>query len=239
MSEASRFPLWTLLCVALLVVNGCTSADKPRRPTNPGLSSATSTRNATEIRGLTLEPAASIVRRYCRVAARRLHRQVPCPTVVPGSTIQGLSPRAEYCFGRDDRLGSRPCFRADVFGLGHIFAAPNSYVGLGHGAGHLNIWSAPRASMEGQGLGCESFGQHVGRTEVQGRDAEFFSCPARRHVPPASPFPIDSGHVLLQWRRGDFEIGVSLHGHTGTNRLAASFVARRLLFIGQATGHIR
>lgn len=231
----SRFPLWGVLCVALLTVSGCTSGGSSKRHTHPVTASVTSRRDTTEIRGLPLEPAASIVRRYCRVAARRLHREVPCPTVVPGSTIHGLSLRAEYCFGRSGRLGSRPCFRADVFVVGRIFAAPGFYVGLGRNAGHLNIWSAPRASMEGEGLGCESFGQHAGRTEIQGRDAEFYSCPTRRHVPPAARFPIDSGHLVLQWRRGDYEIGVSLHGHTGINRRVDSFVARRLVFIGRAT----
>lgn len=218
--DQSQWRKWAVLAVFAVSVGGCDRDSPP--PTPKG-------RADVVVDGVTLEPPPSNFGKYCRLAASRLARQVPCPALIPGPSIAPAR-GAELCSGNDGKLGSRPCLSHDVYLLQRIFGAEDSYKGLGpgRGAGHLSIWSVPTSSLRQQGFGCAWFGRTDGSVAVGELEGTFFSCPEVHDVSERERFPIDSGHLVLQFAEGGYSVGVSLHGHSNANRRIAVMIAKSL-----------
>jgi hypothetical protein len=139
-------------------------------------------------------------------AARVLRVAIPCPGLVP--------------FRWSAEAGCAPC--NGVFVLDGTFApAPVGYVGISPGVGHLNIWAIPTRSMVDLCPGGGSDGSEP-----------LFGTIARWVVCPQGSEGEDAGHLDLQWSTGGVRYGVSLHGHSGSNRTLDMAIAQRVEMIG-------
>lgn len=208
------FVLTLLATIALWI--SCTSTDRTERPNTPDEPLPES------ISGVDLGAPPQEISNYCDKATQALDREVPCPRRIP----QDLEP------GFADLLCSeiRGCFGRDAFGLDLGFRGGLDYRGVDDSEGkvtshgHLLVWSYP-STMRGDHVRCLGFRRPGGREDFGEVTARWFICPDIDGST-VKRFPVDSGHVILEWREGGYVNGVSFHGHTRANRDLASLLAR-------------
>jgi hypothetical protein len=159
---------------------------------------------------LYLVPAPSMLAGFCRAASGRAALPVPCPTLVPApnDSVAGCG-------------GAAPCATRARFVLEGNFVGPPGYVGAGAGAGHL--WFLASTAARRNLIECAEPRHLDGRVEIRGESAHWLACP------PGSE--LNSGHVLLEWRRGGAVFAVSVHGVTPLNRRLAVVLARHVRMI--------
>ena len=175
-----------------------------------GFRRAVTPANDLRIGDLYLVPAERALTRFCRVGAARAHIPVPCPTRVPapsGSVI--------------DCGGATPCATPGRFVLEGDFTGPLGYVGAGNGAGHL--WFLAATPRNRDLIECGGAEPLSGRVSILERRATWLECP------PGSE--LNSGHVLLEWRRENVVYVVSVHGVTPLNRRLTVALARQVRFV--------
>jgi hypothetical protein len=189
-----------LLAVTLLADGGL--AQSPLAYESPAASGALLRPMATSIR---LVAASSTVRRGCLRAARRLKAAVYCPTRVPA----GWSP--QICAGCNG-----------TFSATGWFPAPKGYVGQpGERTGHFNVWSSPPRLIREGYVGCANGTRSGARLRIAHLRMAWIVCPEGS--------TLDSGHIVLQWSRGQWIYGLSLHSDTSTNRATLRAIARSLV----------
>jgi hypothetical protein len=189
-----------LLAVALLADGG--HAQSRLAPEGPAASGALLRPEATSIR---LVAASSTLRRGCSRAARKLKAAVYCPTRVPA----GWLPR--ICAGCNG-----------TFSATGWFPAPKGYVGQpGERTGHLNVWAAPPRLIREGYVGCANGTRSGARLRIAHLSMAWIICPRGS--------TLDSGHIVLQWSRGGWIYGLSLHSDTSTNRAILRTIARSLV----------
>jgi hypothetical protein len=174
------------------------------------------------VAGVALATAPRPVLEYCERAVAALDREVPCPPLLPEDLDAGFA----------DLLCSefRRCFGRDAFALDLGFRGALDYRGLEDSEGkvtsygHLLAWSYP-SSTRADHVRCLGYRRPSGRARVEGVRVEWFKCP-EVDGSQLERFPIDSGHVILEWRDGDYVNGISLHGHSRANgRLAVALAS--------------
>lgn len=177
------------------------------------------------VAGVVLAGVPRAVLEYCERAVTALDRDVPCPSRLPDDLDAGFA----------DLLcsGVRRCFRQDTFGLDLGFRGGPEYRGLHDSEGkvtshgHLLVWSHP-SSTRADHVRCLGYREPSGRGRVDGMQVEWFVCP-EVDGSRLERFPIDSGHVILEWQDGDYVSGISLHGHTRANRRLALVLASQIV----------
>jgi hypothetical protein len=157
------------------------------------------------VTSIRLVAASSTLRRGCLRAARRLKVAVYCPTSVPA----GWSPR--ICAGCNG-----------TFSASGWFPAPKGYVGQpGERTGHFNIWAAPPRLIREGYVGCSNGARSGARLRIAHLSMAWIVCPEGS--------TLDYGHIVLQWSRGRWVYGLSLHSDTSTNRTILRAIARSLV----------
>jgi hypothetical protein len=142
-----------------------------------------------------LEKAPTSIHAVCKKAVSRLHYPVICPRSVP----RGWS-----------ELDCAGC--NGTFSITGWFRGPRGYKGVPDEPewGHMTVWAARRAGIEGLYVGCPD-GRAVGTLRLRGgRHAQWIRCPIGSEL--------DSGHVVLQWEVHGVHYGVSAHTDDATNR---------------------
>lgn len=198
-------PALILMIMGALFVACQNERSGSKASTNPHSVGTTST-DGTVIDGIRFAATPAGVVRGCR-QAQRLTFDVYCPKFLPRGWSTG--PICVGCNG--------------TFSITGFFIGPPGYVGVpGSNTGHLNIWASPREGLAQLFVGCVD-GKKKGFTHEAGRTMAWIVCP------PGSE--LDSGHLLLQWRRGRVYYGLSLHSNTPANRALLRFMASHLIRI--------
>jgi hypothetical protein len=160
-----------------------------------------------DVAGISLVPAPRRVRRACVKAARHLKVGIYCPTLVPIK----WGTQMLVCAGCNG-----------TFSATGVFPAPRDYVGSPEDfhAGHFTVWAATPSLIQQGYVGCTD-GRISGRSHFAGLGMTWIVCP------PGSE--LDSGHVLLEWSRGGWIYGLSLHSATATNRRLLRVIAAHVI----------
>jgi hypothetical protein len=147
------------------------------------------------------------VRNACVKAARQLKVGIYCPTLVPVK----WGTQMLVCAGCNG-----------TFSATGDFPAPRDYLGPPDEsrAGHFTIWAATASLIQQLFVGCTD-GRISGRSRIAGLGMTWIDCP------PGSE--LDSGHILLEWSRGSWIYGLSLHRDTPTNRRLLRVIAAHVV----------
>jgi hypothetical protein len=132
-------------------------------------------------------------------------------------------------------LEGRGCPRQS-FVLEEHFRGPPTFQGIPGPKGpltlgHLDVWAVPDGARAGQDgvYGCPS-SSVAGGVSVGGVSGLWYRCRE-------GSSGLDSGHVLLVWKRGDITYGVGSHGHTATSRRLVLAIVRQLTYVSGASGN--
>lgn len=218
---------WVVYATVAASLSACTSTNPPDRGSR---TAAPSRHMEKTVAGVVLVTPGPAMEAYCQEAADLLDRDVPCLTLLP-SDLGSSTLRDELCNGE---LITRRCFPQEMFALDIDFRGPPTYRGVRDADGemtpygHLLFWSYPAREREDE-VRCLGYRRRIGPASIRGERATWYRCPEidGRTV---ERFPIDSGHVFIEWRKGDAVIGVSLHGHTAANRRLAVALAESLTY---------
>jgi hypothetical protein len=177
-----------------------------------GLRLAATPQGDVDVGGVYLVPAARSVGRLCREAAKETTFAVPCPTLVPYPADS-----VGFCGGEGQMCWSRSGFLL----LGY-FLGPPGYRGVG-GTIQGHLWIEADTPRHVSSINCCGATQTHRPTGPFGRSARWLV------FPPGTSG--NSGHVVLEWRRGPAIYAVSLHGHDAINYTLDLTIATHLRYL--------